>query len=124
MAISSAIFQAELNDRLWKRIHGPDADEVWFFGLRAMARSDATVILQIIRKIRSSAKAVAHLSPELQRVARDSYAESIHKVFLFAVCAAVAAYVARLPVSFPHIQSFRCNDRYADTRQESRGRTL
>lgn len=55
--------------------------------------------VQKIQKIRRSATVIAHLPPDLQRAARDSYAKSIHKVFLLAVCAAIMAYIVRLPVS-------------------------
>lgn len=88
VAVASAIFQAELNDRLWERIHGPDAEK-------------------IIKTIRRSAKAVRDLPPDLQRVARDAYAESIHKVFIFAVCAAVAAYIVRLPIPDKDLEDSR-----------------
>ena len=54
--------------------------------------------LQIITRIRHSATLVAHLEPELQRAARDSYAIALRAVFIMAACATFLAYLARLPV--------------------------
>ncbi|KIJ06515.1 hypothetical protein PAXINDRAFT_164671 [Paxillus involutus ATCC 200175] len=79
VAISSALFQSKLASELRKRIQTPDAEEV-------------------ISKIRHSATLVSELPPELQRAARDSYAEALRAVFILAACSTFLAYIARLPV--------------------------
>ncbi|KIP03380.1 hypothetical protein PHLGIDRAFT_121639 [Phlebiopsis gigantea 11061_1 CR5-6] len=79
VAISAALFQSVLNTELHKRIHREDAEE-W------------------ITRIRHSATLVAHLPPDLQRAARDSYAISLRAVFIMAACSTFLAYLARLPI--------------------------
>lgn len=54
---------------------------------------------QIITRIRHSATLVAHLEPDLQRAARDSYAIGLRAVFIMAAASTFLAYLARLPVS-------------------------
>ncbi|KAI0690036.1 major facilitator superfamily domain-containing protein [Cytidiella melzeri] len=79
VGLSSAIFQSSLNAALHKRITGPGAE-------------------QMIEKIRHSATLVARLPPSLQRAARDSYASSLHVVFVAAACSTFIAYCIRFPV--------------------------
>ncbi|KAJ3782613.1 vacuolar amino acid permease [Lentinula aff. detonsa] len=79
VAISSAIFQWKLDGALRERIDGPDAE-------------------QIITHIRQNARAVVTLPPELQHIARDSYAVSLKTVFFFASVSTLLAYIARLPI--------------------------
>ncbi|KAF9265992.1 MFS general substrate transporter [Marasmius fiardii PR-910] len=79
VAVSSAIFQSKLDWELRKRIQAPDADE-------------------IIQRIRQNARLVASLPPDLQRQARDSYAESLKAVFIFASISTLLAFISRLPV--------------------------
>ncbi|KAG6375867.1 major facilitator superfamily domain-containing protein [Boletus reticuloceps] len=79
VAVSSALFQYKLNSELHARIHTPNAEE-------------------IISHIRHSTTLVAQLPPDLQRVARDSYAVSLRAVFLLAACSTLLAYFVRLPV--------------------------
>jgi len=79
VAISSALFQSKLDYELRSRIHGDDAAE-------------------IVSKIRHSATLVGKLSPELQRIARDSYAISLRAVFMLAACSTLLAYIVRLPI--------------------------
>ncbi|KAF9063647.1 hypothetical protein BDP27DRAFT_1384898 [Rhodocollybia butyracea] len=79
VAISSAIFQSKLESALRERIHDPNAEE-------------------IIAHIRQNARAIATLEPELQRIARDSYAVSLKVVFAFASVSALFAYIVRLPI--------------------------
>ncbi|KAF8913341.1 MFS general substrate transporter [Mucidula mucida] len=79
VAVSSALFQSILDRELRKRIHRPDAEH-W------------------IISIRQSARLVHDLPPDLQRIARDSYAVSLKAVFTFAACMTLLAYIVRLPV--------------------------
>ncbi|KAF9481292.1 vacuolar amino acid permease [Pholiota conissans] len=79
VAISSSIFQSNLEHNLRQRIHGPDADET-------------------IMHIRQNARLVSTLPPDLQRIARDSYDLSLHRVFFFAACSTLLAYMVRLPI--------------------------
>ncbi|KAI0628852.1 vacuolar amino acid permease [Trametes polyzona] len=79
VAVSSALFQTLLTAELRKRIHRPDAEN-------------------IINQIRHSSTLVAHLEPELQRAARDSYANSLRAVFIFAAVSTLLAYLVRLPI--------------------------
>ncbi|KAL0953019.1 hypothetical protein HGRIS_007222 [Hohenbuehelia grisea] len=80
VAISSAIFQQALDSELRSRMHDiPDAEEM-------------------IMKIRHSARLVATLEPDVQRIARDSYAVSLKYVFIFASCSTLIAYIIRLPI--------------------------
>jgi len=79
VAISSAIFQSKLDGELFKRIRTPDAEE-------------------LIKKIRQSARLVGSLPPDLQRIAKDSYAVSLKAVFVFAACSTLLAYLIRLPI--------------------------
>ncbi|KAF9060230.1 MFS general substrate transporter [Rhodocollybia butyracea] len=79
VAISSAIFQSKLESALRERIHDPNAEE-------------------IIAHIRQNARAIVTLEPELQRIARDSYAVSLKMVFAFASASALLAYIVRLPI--------------------------
>ncbi|KIM49857.1 hypothetical protein M413DRAFT_21980 [Hebeloma cylindrosporum] len=79
VAVSSAIFQSNLESELRKRIHTPDADK-------------------LITRIRQSAQSVGQLPPDLQRIARDSYAVSIKSVFFFAACSTMLSYIVRLPI--------------------------
>lgn len=44
---------------------------------------------------------VGKLPPDLQRIARDSYAVSLRAVFTLAACSTLLAYIVRLPVR-PH----------------------
>jgi hypothetical protein len=41
---------------------------------------------------------VGKLPPDLQRIARDSYAVSLRAVFMLAACSTFLAYIVRLPV--------------------------
>ncbi|KZT11174.1 vacuolar amino acid permease [Laetiporus sulphureus 93-53] len=79
VAVSAALFHSVLNAELHKRIQGPDAEEM-------------------INKIRHSTTLVARLPPDLQRIARDSYAMGLRAVFLMAACSTFLAYIARLPI--------------------------
>ncbi|KDR82136.1 hypothetical protein GALMADRAFT_240663 [Galerina marginata CBS 339.88] len=79
VAVSSAIFQSNLEAELRKRIHTPDAED-------------------LIKRIRQSARLVASLPPDIQRPARDSYDISLKKVFFFAACSTLLAYLVRLPI--------------------------
>ncbi|KAF8957761.1 major facilitator superfamily domain-containing protein [Flammula alnicola] len=79
VAISSAIFQSDLEYNLRQRIHTPDAED-------------------LIQRIRQSAQLVGTLPPDLQRLARDSYSASLHRVFFFAACSTLLAYLVRLPI--------------------------
>ncbi|KAH9857446.1 vacuolar amino acid permease [Lenzites betulinus] len=79
VAISAALFQTILTSELRSRIHGPDAED-------------------IINRIRHSSTLVAHLPPDLQRAARDSYALSLRAVFILAAVATLLAYIVRLPI--------------------------
>ncbi|KAF8891127.1 vacuolar amino acid permease [Gymnopilus junonius] len=79
VAISSAIFQSNLEAELRQRIHTPDAEE-------------------LIKRIRHSARLLSSLPPEIQRHARDSYDISLKKVFFFASCSTLLAYLVRLPI--------------------------
>ena len=54
--------------------------------------------LQLIKRIRQSARLITSLPPDLQRIARDSYSASLKSVFFFAACSALLAYLVRLPV--------------------------
>jgi len=79
VAISSAIFQSNLESELRSRIHRPDAED-------------------LIKKIRQSARLITSLPPDLQRIARDSYSASLKTVFFFAACSTMLAYLVRLPI--------------------------
>ncbi|KAF5318179.1 hypothetical protein D9619_012099 [Psilocybe cf. subviscida] len=86
VAISSAIFQSSLDAELRKRIHTPDAED-------------------LITRIRQSARLVGELPPDIQRLARDSYDVSLHRVFFFAACSTLTAYLIRLPIPDKHLDS-------------------
>ncbi|KAJ7119134.1 vacuolar amino acid permease [Mycena epipterygia] len=79
VAISSALFQAQLDAELRKRIHTPDAEE-------------------LILKIRRSSDFIRTLGPAEQRAARDAYAMGLKSVYALAACATLLAYLARLPI--------------------------
>ncbi|KAJ7684310.1 vacuolar amino acid permease [Mycena polygramma] len=79
VAISAALFQAQLDSALRARIHTPDSEEV-------------------IRNIRRSSDFIRTLAPAEQRAARDAYAVGLQSVYVLAACAALLAYVARLPI--------------------------
>ncbi|KAJ3513848.1 hypothetical protein NLJ89_g2712 [Agrocybe chaxingu] len=79
VAVSSAIFQSNLDAELRKRIHSPDAED-------------------LIKRIRQSARLVGSLEPELRRKAQDSYSASLKRVFFFAACSTMLAYLVRLPI--------------------------
>jgi len=79
VAISSAIFQSSLETELRQRIHSPNKE-------------------QLIKDIRQAARLIERLPPDLQRIARDSYAASLKRVFLFAAIATFLAYLVRLPI--------------------------
>lgn len=59
-----------------------------------------TSSLQIVKRIRESAKLVVSLPPDLQRPARDAYGIALKMVFIVAMCSTLMAYIVRLPVSF------------------------
>ena len=61
--------------------------------------------MQLIKRIRQSARLITSLPPDLQRIARDSYSASLKSVFFFAACSTLLAYLVRLPVSYPFISS-------------------
>jgi len=79
VAISSAIFQSCLERELRSRVHRPDAED-------------------LIKKIRQSTRLISSLPPDLQRIARDSYSISLKRVFFFAACSTLLAYLVRLPI--------------------------
>ncbi|KAJ6509204.1 vacuolar amino acid permease [Mycena vitilis] len=79
VAISAALFQAQLDSALRARIHTPDAEEV-------------------IRNIRRSSDFIRTLAPAEQRAARNAYAVGLRSVYVLAACAALLAYVARIPI--------------------------
>jgi len=79
VGVSSALFQFTLTRELNARIRGPGAAEM-------------------IDKLRHSTTFIATLPPDLQRAARDSYAVSLHTVFVFASCLTFSAYIVRLPI--------------------------
>lgn len=99
VAVSSALFQTVLNQELRKRIEGDDAEQAslfterWSIGLYTDGH-----LVQWVTRIRHSATLVATLPPELQRIARDSYAASLKAVFTMAAVSTLLAYLARLPV--------------------------
>ncbi|KAJ7119147.1 hypothetical protein C8R44DRAFT_625210, partial [Mycena epipterygia] len=88
VAISSALFQAQLDAELRKRIHTPDAEE-------------------LILKIRRSSDFIRTLGPAEQRAARDAYAMGLKSVYALAACATLLAYLARLPVCIIFLYVFR-----------------
>jgi len=98
VAISSALFQYNLDRELRSRILGDDAAEVSIYVLRSPSRCYALSLVQIVNKIRHSATLVGKLPPDLQRIARDSYAISLRAVFTLAACSTLLAYIVRLPV--------------------------
>jgi hypothetical protein len=98
VAISAALFQTVLNSELHKRIHGDDAEDVGLYAY-LLCHQHSPYSVQTITRIRHSATLVAHLPPDLQRAARDSYAISLRAVFIMAASSTFLAYLARLPVS-------------------------
>lgn len=102
VAISSSIFQSNLEHNLRQRIHGPNADEVSRLA-DSHYYTQMTYLffpfLQTIMRIRQNARLISTLPPDLQRIARDSYDLSLHRVFFFAACSTLLAYLVRLPVS-------------------------
>lgn len=105
VAISSSIFQSNLEYNLGQRIHGPDAAEVCVSyqlpGVTIQTDPDVFFInsLQTILKIRQNARIIGTLEPHLQQIAKDSYNLSLHRVFFFAAVSTLLAYLVRLPVS-------------------------
>ncbi|KAJ7612163.1 major facilitator superfamily domain-containing protein [Roridomyces roridus] len=79
VAISSAIFQTKLDSVLRERIHTPDAAE-------------------LIQKIRTSSDVIRTLEPAVQQAARDSYADGLRAVYIFAASSTFLAYLVRLPI--------------------------
>ncbi|KAF8061819.1 major facilitator superfamily domain-containing protein [Lyophyllum atratum] len=79
VAISSAIFQSNLDTELRRRIHGPDADE-------------------LVMKIRHSSQLLTSLPYDLQKIVRDSYAISLKSVFIFSACSTFLAFLVRIPI--------------------------
>lgn len=79
VAISSAIFQSNLETQLRRQIHTPDSED-------------------LIRRIRQSFRFVDTLTPDLQKIANDSYGVSLKSVFLFAAVSTLLSYLVRLPV--------------------------
>ncbi|KIJ25279.1 hypothetical protein M422DRAFT_237141 [Sphaerobolus stellatus SS14] len=79
VAFSSAVFQSLLYDELSKRITGPDAAST-------------------ISRIRHSSKLVARLEPTLKQYARDSYGIALRRVFFYAACATLTAYIIRMAI--------------------------
>lgn len=57
---------------------------------------------QLIKKIRHSAKLISSLPPDLQQIAKDSYATALRTVFIMAACLTFCAYIVRLPVRITH----------------------
>ncbi|PPR05145.1 hypothetical protein CVT26_012231 [Gymnopilus dilepis] len=98
VAISSAIFQSNLEAELRQRIHTPDADEVRSLSGPPKFSPANRRTCQLILKIRHSARFLNSLAPEIQRQARDSYDISLKKVFFFASCSTLLAYIVRLPI--------------------------
>ena len=99
VAISSAIFQSSLEGELRNRIHRPDAEDVrdpdiFYFSQVLIVY----LLVQLIKRIRQSARLITSLPPDLQRIARDSYSASLKSVFFFAACSTMLAYLVRLPV--------------------------
>ncbi|KAH9483462.1 Multidrug resistance protein fnx1 [Psilocybe cubensis] len=78
LASASAVFQSRLNTELHARLPEESGE--------------------LIKKIQHSAKLVANLPPEIQRIAKDSYAASLQSVFILAATASLLAYLARLPI--------------------------
>ncbi|KAF9481317.1 vacuolar amino acid permease [Pholiota conissans] len=78
LAAASAVFQSRLDTELHARFPR-EAEE-------------------LIRRIQHSARLVAVLPPDSQRIARDSYAASLKSVFMLAAGASLLAYFARLPI--------------------------
>ncbi|KAF5318050.1 hypothetical protein D9619_012125 [Psilocybe cf. subviscida] len=52
----------------------------------------------LISRIQHSARLVATLPPDTQRIARDAYASSLKSVFVLAASASILAYIARIPI--------------------------
>ncbi|KAH7890122.1 major facilitator superfamily domain-containing protein [Phlebopus sp. FC_14] len=102
VAVSSALFQSQLDAELRKRIQTPDADE-------------------IIEKIRHSAKLVAVLPPDLQRAARDSYAVALRAVFILAGCSTLLAFLVRLPIPEKTLDRSSTKEETSDVRAEAQG---
>ncbi|KAF8636888.1 hypothetical protein AX16_010944 [Volvariella volvacea WC 439] len=88
VAVSSAVFQSLLDSELRKRIRTPDAEE-------------------LILRIRQSARLLEKLPLDLQRLARDAYAASLHTVFVMAACSTLLAYMIRLPIPDKHLDHSR-----------------
>ena len=61
--------------------------------------------MQLIKRIRQSARLITSLPPDLQRIARDSYSASLKSVFFFAACSTFLSYLVRLPVCVPTFHS-------------------
>ncbi|KAH7890146.1 major facilitator superfamily domain-containing protein [Phlebopus sp. FC_14] len=102
VAVSSALFQSQLDVELRKRIQTPDADE-------------------IIEMIRHSAKFVAVLPPDLQRAARDSYAVALRAVFILAGCSTLLAFLVRLPIPEKTLDRSPTKEETPDVRAEAQG---
>ncbi|KAJ2932391.1 hypothetical protein H1R20_g4690, partial [Candolleomyces eurysporus] len=79
VALASAVFQAVLNVELHKRITGPGSEED-------------------ITRIRRDSTLVAHLPPDLQSAARESYAIGLRWVFIVATICTGTAYCIRLTI--------------------------
>ncbi|THG94205.1 hypothetical protein EW026_g7220 [Hermanssonia centrifuga] len=95
VALSSAIFQSSLNTQLHERIVGDGAEK-------------------LITEIRHSATLVARLPPQIQRIARDSYAISLQTVFIAAACSTLIAYLIRLPIPDKSLGEDPCAQQKAD----------
>ncbi|KAJ7142124.1 vacuolar amino acid permease [Mycena crocata] len=79
VAMASALFQAQLDAELRKRINTPNAEE-------------------LILQIRRSSDFIRTLGPAEQRAARDAYATGLKAVYMLAAGATLLAYIVRLPI--------------------------
>ncbi|KAF8891097.1 hypothetical protein CPB84DRAFT_1784408 [Gymnopilus junonius] len=87
LAAASAIFQSRLNTELHAKFPGGNEE--------------------LIRKIQHSARLVANLPPDTQRLARDAYAASLKSVFILAASASFLAYITRLPIPDKNLEDTR-----------------
>ncbi|PPR05173.1 hypothetical protein CVT26_012259 [Gymnopilus dilepis] len=99
LAAASAVFQSRLSAELHARFPGDDQE--------------------LIKKIQHSARLVADLPPDVQRLARDSYAASLKSVFILAASASLLAYIARLPIPDKNLEDRPTNTLQSDNDSSS-----
>ncbi|PPQ73575.1 hypothetical protein CVT24_007461 [Panaeolus cyanescens] len=128
LASASAVFQSRLDIELHKRLP-PGSEDVSYLFIDPFSYFFLIprFIYKLISRIRHSARLVAELPLDVQRIARDAYAASLRAVFMLAAVASLLAYLARLPIPDKQLDdkpTTRARDADDDTTSEDSASTL